>query len=139
MKVKDLLIASTLALAIAGCTQTDVQPISKTSFMVATVAAPACGRSGARKVANQVAAIEVINRGGDRFIFVDQSTDTRVTGMSYSGYGNWNTYNSNEQNLVVQMLSRGQKGYTNALSAKEVLGPNWQELVAKGIPQTCAD
>jgi len=139
MKVKDLLIAATLALAIAGCTQTDVQPISKTSSMVATVAAPACGRSGARKVANQVAAIEVINRGGDRFIFVDQSTDTRVTGMSYSGYGNWNTYNSNEQNLVVQMLSRGQKGYTNALSAKEVLGPNWQELVAKGIPQTCAD
>jgi len=40
---------------------------------------------------------------------------------------------------VLQMLSRGQKGYTNALSAKEVLGPNWQELVAKGIPQTCAD
>jgi hypothetical protein len=40
-------------------------------FKVATQAAPACGRSGACKVANQAAAIEVIKRAGDKFIFVD--------------------------------------------------------------------
>ena len=137
MKVSKLVIGSLFAVVLAGCAQTDVQPISKTSFMVATTAAPACGRSGARKVANQAAAIEVIKRGGDRFLFVDQSTGSRITGMSYTGYGGWNTYNSNEQNLVVQMVSRGQKGYSDSLSAKEVLGPDWQEMVASGTPQTC--
>ena len=96
MKLR-LLAASMACIALVGCAQTDIQPLTATSFMVATEAAPACGRSGARKVANQAAAIEVIRRGGDKFIFVSQSTDSRTTGVTYNAYTGFQTYNSNEQ------------------------------------------
>jgi hypothetical protein len=138
MKLR-LLAASMACIALVGCAQTDIQPLTATSFMVATEAAPACGRSGARKVANQAAAIEVIRRGGDKFIFVSQSTDSRTTGVTYNAYTGFQTYNSNEQGLVVEMVKRGDKAYRNALSAREILGANWQEKVSKGVPNTCTD
>lgn len=99
---KSFLTAVAMSMSLlAACATTDIQPLTATSFLVSTEAAPACGRTGARRVANQVAAIEVIKRGGDKFIFVDQDTDSRVTGATYNGWGNWSTYNSNEQSLVV--------------------------------------
>jgi hypothetical protein len=128
----------TAALILSACAQTDIQPLSATSFKVATTAAPACGRSGARKVANQAAAIEVIQRGGDRFIFVGEDTGSRVTGMTYNAYTGFQPMNSNEQGLVVQMMTEGQQGYENALSARQLLGPTWQEIVANGVPNTCS-
>jgi ABC-type Na+ efflux pump permease subunit len=105
--------------------------------MVATEAAPACGRTGARKVANQAAAIEVIKRGGDRFVIAGQNTDSRVTGGYYNRYSGYQSYNTNEQGLVVQMLSKGQAGYENSLSARQLLGSDWQKIVDEGIPATC--
>lgn len=123
--------------AVSACATTDIQPLTATSFKIATTAAPACGPSGARMVANQAAAIEVIKRGGDRFVFVSENTSSQLTGLSYSAYTGLQTYNSNSQGLVVQMLSKGQRGYSNGLSARQTLGANWQEVVAKGIPNTC--
>lgn len=127
------------AFVVTACAQTDIQPLTATSFKVATEAAPACGRSGARKVANQAAAIEVIKRGGDKFLFVAEDTGSRVTGATYNYYSGFQTYNSNEQGLVVKMVSKGQSGYSDALSARQILGANWQELVAAGIPNTCTE
>jgi hypothetical protein len=132
-------ILTVAALVVTACAQTDIQPLTATSFKVATEAAPACGRSGARKVANQAAAIEVIKRGGDKFLFVAEDTGSRVTGATYNYYSGFQTYNSNEQGLVVKMVSKGQSGYSDALSARQLLGANWQELVAAGIPNTCTE
>jgi hypothetical protein len=131
------LSAATLTMFFAACATTDIQPLSATSFKVATEAAPACGRSGARKVANQAAAIEVIRRGGDKFIFIGEDTGSRLTGVTYNMYTGFQAYNSNEQGLVVQMLTKGQSGYNDALSARQILGANWQAIVEKGIPDTC--
>lgn len=127
----------TAGLLLSACATTDIQPLSATSFKVATEAAPACGRTGARKVANQAAAIEVIQRGGDKFVFLGENTDSRVTGMTYNQYAGFQTYNSNEQGLVVKMLSKGEPGYNDALSARQLLGADWQTIVAEGIPNTC--
>ena len=138
MKIKTL-VATLACITLVACAETEIQPLTATSFMVATEAAPACGRSGARKVANQAAAIEIIKRGGDKFVFVSQSTDSRTTGVAYNAYTGFQTYNSNEQGLVVEMVKRGDKNYKNALSARELLGANWQEKVAKGVPNTCTD
>lgn len=125
------------SIGLAACATTDVQPLTATSFMVSTTAAPACGPSGARKVANQAAAIEVIKRGGDRFIFVSQNSDSRVTGATLNPYVGLQVQRSNDQGLVVQMIGKGQPGYNNSLSAKQILGPDWQALVAEGVPTTC--
>jgi len=133
---KSLVIISAF-IGLAGCATTDVQPLTASSFMVSTTAAPACGPSGARKVANQAAAIEVIKRGGDRFIFESQNADSRITGANINPYAGLQVYRSNDQGLVVQMINKGQPGYSNSLSARQILGPDWQALVAEGVPTTC--
>ena len=114
-------VAATLLLS--GCAVTKVQPLTKNSFAVSTAAAPACGQAGASKVANRVASTEVINRGGDRFYFKASNSDYRII----------------EDSLVVQMVKKGDPGYSESFSAREELGANWQEIVAKGIPNTCTD
>jgi hypothetical protein len=124
-------------IALSACATTDVQPLTASSFMISTTAAPACGPSGARKVANQAAAIEVIRRGGDRFVFVSQNSDSSISGVTFNPYAGVQLQRSNNQGLVVQMVSKGQQGYSNSLSAKEILGPDWQNIVEKGVPATC--
>lgn len=123
---------------VSACAETDIQPLTRTSFKVATEAAPSCGRSGARELANKAAAIEVIRRGGDRFIYLDERTGSRVSGVSYNAYTGFQTYNSNEQFLVVQMTPRGHPQHSNSLSARQLLGPDWEAIVQEGIPNTCA-
>ncbi|MBY6049512.1 hypothetical protein [Vannielia litorea] len=112
-----------LMLGLAGCAVTKVQPLTKTSFAVSTTAAPACGQSGASSVANKVASIEVIKRGGDKFYFEEARSDYRII----------------EDSLVVQMVGPGHPKYRIAFSAREELGPNWKEIVAKGTPNTCIE
>ena len=111
----------TLSLSVSGCTTTKIQPLTASSFSVSTSAAIACGQSGAAKVANRIAAIEVIKRGGDRFFFKGAHSDYRII----------------EDSLVVQMVSPGEAGYQDAFSARQVLGESWQQIVADGHPKTC--
>lgn len=127
-----------LGILLAGCAQTSIQPLTQSSFKVATEAAPACGAAGAREVAFKSAAIEVIKRGGDKFIIVGDQYGSRVTGGQYFGYGAFQTYSNNMQDMVVQMMNPGDPNYNIALSARQALGADWREIVAKGIPQTCS-
>jgi hypothetical protein len=101
--------------------------MSKDTFKVDTHAAPACGPSGARNVAFKTAAIEVIRKGGDKFIIKgDQSQMDGWTG-SFS------------QGMVVKMIQDGSREARNALSARETLGADWQAMVAEGVPTTCTN
>lgn len=99
--------------------------MSKDTFKVATNAAPACGPIGARNVAFKTAAIEVIRRGGDRFIIVSDNSDSNVWTGDHS------------QGMVVKLIPAGSPESRNALSAREQLGANWQEILAQGAPTTC--
>jgi hypothetical protein len=135
--MKKTILSLATIIALSACATTDVQPLTASSFMISTTAAPACGPSGARKVANQAAAIEVIRRGGDRFVFVSQNSDSSISGVTFNPYAGVQLQRSNSQGLVVQMVSKGQQGYSNSLSAKEILGPDWQNIVEKGVPATC--
>lgn len=119
-------------LAVAACAQTQIQPMSKDTFKVATHAAPACGPAGARNVAFKSAAIEVIRKGGDKFLILGDQTDSGLQGNFYSGF------NQNySQGMVVKVVAEGSAEARNALSARETLGADWQEVVAKGAPTTC--
>jgi hypothetical protein len=115
---------------------------------------------GAQKVAFQRAAAETIRRGYDRFVILggDSQTDIRVIGytptQAYStgsatatSYGNIVTARGNSsttvyggqpiyggshnQGLVVKMFREGDAAGANALSAREILGPEWQSAVNK--------
>jgi hypothetical protein len=125
-------VFSLLFVALANCAETSIQPLSQTSFKVATVSE--CGASGTRDIAFRAAAIEVIRRGGDRFIVVGDGSGSTVAGGQFTPYGGFTTYSINNQDMLIQLRPQND---TNALSARQTLGPNWQEIVAEGVPQTC--
>jgi hypothetical protein len=125
------------ASVLAGCAQTSVQPLTATVFKVATQAAHACGPQGAREVAFMSAAIEVIRRGEDRFVIMADQSGSMANGGQYLGYGVYQTYNLNLQDMVVQVVQPGQPSYEDSLSARQVLGADWQTIVSAGAPQTC--
>lgn len=116
-----------LATLLAGCATTEVQPLTQSSFKVSTRAAPACGASGARNVAFQTAAVEVIRRGQDLFIIEGDTT----------GYDGWS--GTNQQGMVVQLIDPRSPDAKNALSARQTLGADWQTVVQKGAPITCTN
>jgi hypothetical protein len=132
---KELFVFSIVLLS--GCVQTAVQPLTQSSFKIATEAEDLCGAKGTREIAFKSAAIEVIKRGADRFIVVGDQSRSTVDGGFFTGYGGFDTYGTNMQDMVVQIVSKGDPNYGNALSARQTLGPNWQEIVAKGSPDTC--
>lgn len=123
-----------LVLALGACAQTQIQPMTKDSFKVATHAAPACGPSGARNVAFKSAAIEVIRKGGDKFVILGDHTDSGMQGDFFSGF------NQNySQGMVIKMIPDNAPEAKNALSARETLGSDWQALVAKARRTPAAD
>lgn len=124
--MKLVVVLSTGALLlVTACAQTSIQPMSKDSFKVATQAAPACGPNGARNVAFKSASVEVIRRGHDKFVLAGDSHNSDF----WSG--------NHKQDMVVRIVPEGSPEATNALSAREQLGDNWQEVVSKGAPTTC--
>lgn len=124
MKLKSILMPMVVLLA-ASCAETTIQPMAKDTFKVSTMAAPACGPNGARNVAFKTAAIEVIRRGGDKFIITGDAAHSEFWTGDHS------------QAMVVKVIAEGSPEARNALSAREQLGPTWQESLAKGAPVTC--
>lgn len=116
-----------LLLMLAACAQTQIQPMSKDTFKVATHAAPACGPAGARNVAFKSAAIEVIRKGGDKFVVLGDQSDSALQGDIIVGF-----QQNYSRGMVIRMVSDGSPEAGNALSAPETLGADWQKVVAKG-------
>ena len=110
-----------------------------------------------------MAAVETIRRGFQRYIIVGASSSNNVnvvstgptyarTNATFNTFGNTTygtgttTYGgntpifvgSNDADLAVMMLNPGDKGFSQAVDARDTLGDKWEELVAKGI-RTCAD
>ncbi len=133
MKVKLSLLAA-LMMSVAACTETSVMPMSQDTFKVSSNTE--CGRNEAQDAAFKRAAIEVIKMGGDRFIILNTAADSE-TGLYYDYYLGLSSYTTNQHDLIVRTLERGDPQYSNGLSARQVLGPEWQTLVAEGLPDTC--
>lgn len=133
MRFSFLALTVVVAPLLAACAQTQIQPMTRDTFKVATHAAPACGPSGARNVAFKAAAIEVIRKGGDKFAILGDQTDSGLQGDFYSGF-----QQNYSQGMVVKMIADGSAEAKTALSARETLGATWQEAVAKGTPTTCS-
>lgn len=124
----------TSVLAVTACTSASVENRTATSFEVVASAAPICGLSN-KEYADHAAAIEVIKRGGDKFVYADsKSVSNRVPSVS-NGVITYNTYT--KRTGIVQMVDDNHPDYDHALSARKVLGANWQEIVKKGPSRTC--
>lgn len=152
------LVLFLLPLIVTGCAQTDTMRVSANEIIVNTSAAPICGGAGAARVAQKMAAIETIRAGYDRYIILNasRSNDVRViqtpgqyhTMGTISPRGSFNattTYSpgptfvagGHDQSIAVRMFKNGQTGAAGALSARDMLGPKWPELVKHGVA-TCS-
>ncbi|MDI3337020.1 hypothetical protein QKW60_11410 [Defluviimonas aestuarii] len=124
-------------LLVAGCVETSVQPLTQTSFKISSEAEDLCGAKGTRDIAFRTAAIEVIKRGADRFVVVGDQSHSSIQGGMFTSYGSFETYGTNTQDMIIEIIQTGDRRFNNALSARQTLGPDWQEIVAKGAPTTC--
>lgn len=154
-------VLACLSLALAGCAGAQATRTSANTMVVQASAAPACGPQGAARVAALTVAVETIRAGYDRYIIggaraqdnvqvtqLPGHAQTSGTVTSYGGglatYRGTTTYvpgptvisGSHDQDLQVMMFRAGDPGYDNALDAKQMLGPEWQERVRNGI-RTC--
>jgi hypothetical protein len=149
-----------LPLVVTGCARSAAMPLAQDTLQITSTAAPFCGREGAQKVAFQRAAAETIRHGYDRFVILGGEAQTNIHVVGYTptrayttgyatatGYGNTATAQgtstttvtggqpiyggSHNQDLVVKMFRDGDPAGANALSARETLGPGWQEAVNK--------
>lgn len=158
MKVLSLIACAAI---LMGCASTSVTPVAKNQVIISTSAAPACGRSGSLKVANALAAVETIRRGYERFVIQGMNSQNNVrvaqmpvrgatTNYNFNRYGSTTTgtaqtsfygggpivLGSNDADIAVLMMNPGDAGFSNAIDAKQALGPDWQKLVENGI-KTC--
>lgn len=154
------IFACLLLLALAGCARSSAMPLSQDTIQITSSAALACGQEGAQKVAFQRAAVETIRRGYDRFVILGAEGQTDVHVLGYTpttayttgsatahsfgnaatAYGSSTTTvyggqpiygGSHNQGLIVKMFKSGDPAGTNALDARQILGPAWQDAVNK--------
>jgi hypothetical protein len=108
-----------------------------------------------------MAAVETLRRGYDRYLVQNAQSENNVravttppTGAFTTGtvtssgntlYGSSQTTftgggtiltGTRDTELVILMLRPGEPGYSNALDARSILGPEWQQVVKDGI-RTC--
>ena len=125
MQIRTIFLVA--ALALGGCADSSIESLGPDAFRIGTRAAPACGPDGAQRMALRSAAIEVIRRGGDRFVVAESVAGTeQVIGQSMK---------ITTQDMAVRMVGPDQPG--DSLSARTLLGPDWQTDVAEGVPQSC--
>ena len=140
-----------LAILLTGCVRVSTVPLATDVVQVTAQADSACGQEGAERAALHQASVETIKRGFDRFMVVGtnalstvrQVGQTPITGQ-VTPYGNVNVYGgypiyaeTHKQVFTVQMFRTGDPAGNKALSARELLGDNWKELVAKDTPTNC--
>ena len=155
---RSIMFASVIA--VSACAKSEAIRTSGNNFVLQTSAAPICGPTGAARVASQMAAVETLRAGYDRYIIFNGSSANNVSlvqggGTSRSsgsltyggGYGNYSgrtTYTpgpvfemgTHDQSLTVQMYRDSEPDAKNAISAREALGPEWADKVKSGV-NTC--
>lgn len=139
------------AAALVGCAKTDTIPLSADEVQILVEAPPACGATGAQRLAAAVAAVETVRRGFDRFvvtaingkslasgIWTSPST-TRVVGSKTTvSSGGWASISHRHQNTMrIRMTKRGDPEVERAIDARAHLGPKWRETVKDGASTFC--
>ena len=125
-----------LTMLLSGCASVSSIPLSKDTFQVVANASSHCSADNAQKAAFQEAAVETIRKGFDSFVIIGSDRQSEVAGASVWG-GNASYSHEHSQALTVKMFKDGDPGSAQAISARETLGPKWQEML-NGHQFSCA-
>nr|BAT27861.1 hypothetical protein [Aureimonas frigidaquae] len=122
-------------------------------MLIRTAAAPECGSIGSARVAEMNAAIETLKAGFDGYIIDGAGSQNNISTYQTGGtvqtslYGNTaqSTYypgttiytGTYDTTFSIRMFRKGEPGYKNAVPARDILGPHWEQRVKVGAMQTC--
>jgi hypothetical protein len=142
--------------ASALCSCAGSEAVQSNTMIIQAEAAPFCRGTGALRVAQQSAAIETIKAGYDRYIITGSQAQNNVVASQMPGtynttivgsrgfYQGTTTYQpgptivagSHDRGLAIAMFREGEPGAAQAISARDTLGPDWQDKVKSGV-HTC--
>jgi len=127
MKTLSILAAA----ALAGCASSAAIPLSADTVQITASAAPICGGTGAANVASRAAAAETLRRGFDKYIIMGSQAQNNIsTAYMWNEYGGGPVVSgTHDHGLLVKMFKDGDPNGANGISARDVLGPNWQEII----------
>ncbi len=113
--------------ALVGCAQVNTMQLAQDRVQITASASPVCGITGPQNLAQRQAAIETLRHGFDSFV---------IEGAEHQWMPHGNNI-AHSQEVVVKMFHEGQPGSADALSARDVLGPQWQQIIAQQNANTC--
>lgn len=119
-----------------GCAKSSTISLSQNTAKIAISAPRGCGAEGAKRTALKKAAIKTIKAGFDKFAVLETTQQNNV--LNKNRLPTQETSNSRpsggefyKHQITIRMFSNEDIAGENAISAKNLLGPNWQERVQK--------
>ena len=135
---------------MTGCARTSTVALDADTIEIAVRVATICDGRDAERLAHRQAAVETIRRGFDDYIVTDSigddhaADDAPVTARTtlYGSsdrvlFAEYAPLLAHHRVLSVRMFSAGQGESGVALSARAVLGDDWEALVRNGASATC--
>ena len=135
---------------MAGCARTSTVPLDADTVEITVRVGTVCDGGDAERLARRQAAVETIRRGFEDYVVVDsvggdhaagEVSDTARTTLYGTGtralFSEDTPLLAHHRVLTVRMFPAGQGDSVASVSARALLGDDWEVLVAKGAPGTC--
>ena len=139
-----------LPVVLTGCARTSTAPVGEDTIEVTVHVGTICDGSDAERLARRHAAVETIRRGFDDYIVIGSvggdhaAEEAPATARTTLSEGSGRTLFSEDapllahhRMLTVRMFRAGEGDSAATVSARAVLGDDWEAVAAKGAPHTC--
>ena len=135
---------------MAGCARTSTVPVDADTIEIAVQVGAICDGRDADRLARRQAAVETIRRGFEDYAVVESVGGDHVAGEAHAsartnlrGISTRALFSedapllAHHRVLTVRMFRAGQGDSAASVSARAVLGDDWESLVTGGAPATC--
>ena len=139
-----------LPAVLTGCARTSTAPVGEDTIEITVHVATICDGRDAERLAHRHAAVETVRRGFDDYTVVGSvggahvADNTPATARTTLYGSSGRTLFSDEaprlahhRMLTVRMFRAGEGDSAATVSARAVLGDEWEAIAAKGAPNTC--
>ena len=135
---------------LIGCARSSTVPVGEDTIEITVYVGTICDARDAARLAQRHAAVETIRRGFDDYIVIGSAGGDHVAGdapetarTTLFGGGGGALFSddapllAHHRVLTVRMLQAGEGDSAATVSARAVLGDEWEAVVAKGPSNTC--
>ena len=135
---------------MTGCARTSTVPLDADTVEITVRVGTICDAGDADRLARRQAAVETVRRGFEDYVVIDSVGGDHVAGEA-STAARANLYGADtgplfsedapllahHRVLTVRMFRAGEGDSAASVSARAVLGSDWEMLVTRSAPATC--